>query len=46
MPNVTGNRAVIVILSDDDVGGLFPAQLADLVDDPAQDLVVHPGRVD
>ena len=46
MRNVTGNRAVIVILSDDDVGGLFPAELAELVDDPAQDLVVHLGRVD
>ena len=46
MCNVTGHRAVIVILGDDDVGGLFPAELAELFDDPAQDLVVHPGRVD
>ena len=46
MRNVAGYRAVIVILGDDDVGGLFPAKLAELFDDPAQDLVVHPGRVD
>ena len=46
MRNVTGYRAVIVILCDNNVGGVFPAELPDLVDDPSQDLVVHLGRVD
>ena len=46
MCNVTGNRAVIVILSDDDVGGLLPTKLTDLGHDSAQDLVIHPGRID
>ena len=33
--DIAGYRAVIVVLSDDDVGALFPAELADLVHDPA-----------
>ena len=44
--NVTGHRAVIVILGNDDVRRLLPAEPAQFFDDPAQDLVVHPGRVD
>src|SRR5438128_9465375 len=46
MCNVAGHRAVIVILGDDDVCGLVPAELAKFFDDLAKDLVVHPRRVD
>jgi hypothetical protein len=44
--NVTGHRTVTVILGNDDVGGLFPTELAQPLDNSAQDLVVHLGRVD
>src|SRR5439155_26238190 len=46
MSDITRDGAVIVILRDDNVSGLLPAELADLVDDSAQDLVVHFRRVD
>ena len=46
MRQIAGNRTVIVVLGDDDVGRLLPAELAKLVHDAAQDLVVHPGGVD
>ena len=45
MGDVTRNGAVIVILGDNDVGGFVPAESAELFHDPAQDLVVHAGRV-
>ena len=44
--DITGDRAVTVVLSDDDVGALFPAELADLGHDSAQDLIVHLRRID
>src|SRR5262245_18315265 len=37
---------MIVVLRDDDVGALLPAELADLVHDSAQDLVVQLRRID
>ena len=45
MRDITGDGTVIVVLSDDDVGHLLPAELADLSDDPAQNLVVHLRRI-
>jgi len=44
--DITGDRAVTVVLSDDDVGALLPAELADLVHDSAQDLIIHLRRID
>src|SRR5207248_3387471 len=44
--DITGHGTVIVVLSDDDVGCLLPAELANLGDDPAQNLVVHLRRID
>jgi hypothetical protein len=35
--NITRDRTVTVILGHDDVGGLFPAELAQSFDDPAQE---------
>src|SRR5215468_7861008 len=46
MRDITGDGAVIVILRDDDVGRLLPAELSNLVDDSAQDLIIHLRRVD
>ena len=46
MGEIARHRAVIVILRDDDIGGLIPAKLADFFNDPAQNLVVEFRRVD
>jgi len=46
MSDITGDGAVIVVLRDDDVGGLLPAELTEFVHDATQDLIVHLRGVD
>src|SRR5213592_5295476 len=46
MSDITGDGAVIVVLRDDDVGGLLPAEVTNLVHDATQDLIVHLRGVD
>src|SRR5207245_10031131 len=44
--DITRDGAVIVVLRDDDVRGLFPPELTNLVHDATQDLVVHLRGID
>ena len=46
MGDITRDGAVIVVLRDDDVRGLFPPELTNLVHDATQDLVVHLRGID